>query len=85
MESVRAETASLDQPVMLPKVDYAGEPHHAGASDPARGRGRAASRRDSAATSRDEDQAEAAAQARRFDQAEERKPQTGQEACGAAA
>ena len=65
---------------------YAGEPHHAGASDPARARdGAAARRRDSATHGRDEEQAEAAAQACRFDQAEERKAQTDQDACGAAA
>ena len=81
MESVRAEAASLDQPVMLPKIDTPASPTTPAPADPACARGGTAS----AGRSDSGDQAEAAAQARRFDQAEERKPQTDQEACGAAA
>ena len=69
MESVRAETASLDQPVMLPKVDAPASPTTPAPVIPPAPVARA--RRRHAATAEDEDQAEAAAQARRFDQAEE--------------
>ena len=82
MEAVRAETASLEPAGDAAECRRAGEPHHAGASDPARARGAARRRH---GHGRNEDQAEAAAQARRFDQAEGRKPQTDQDACGAAA
>ena len=82
MESVRAEAASLDQPVMLPKIDTPASPTTpAPVTPPAP----VAAPPAPAARSDSGDQAEAAAQACRFDQAEERKPQTGQEACGAAA
>ena len=81
MESVRAEAASLDQPVMLPKIDTPASPTTpAPVTPPA-----PAAAPPSPPSSDSGDQAEAAAQACRFDQAEERKPQTGQEACGAAA
>ena len=81
MEAVRAETASLDQPVMLPKIDTPASPTPPSAP-PVAPPAPAAS---AAPTEAEAAQAEAAAQARRLDQAEERKPQTGQEACGAAA
>ena len=79
---MRAETASLDQPVMLPKIDTPASPTTPAPVIPP---APVAPRRRRTATADSGDQAEAAAQARRFDQAEERKPQTDQEACGAAA
>ena len=85
MEAVRAETASLDQPVMLPKIDT---PQASPTPAPCRPRPRHRRRRPCQRrrrTAEADDQAEAAAQACRFDQAEERKRQTEQEACGAAA
>ena len=82
MESVRAEAASLDQPVMLPKIDTPASPTTpAPVTPPAP----VAAPPAPAVSDSGRSQAEAAAQACRFDQAEERKPQTGQEACGAAA
>ena len=84
MEAVRAETASLDQPVMLPKIDTPqANPKPLRA---AHARGTAGADRVSGAEhARGRRQAEAAAQACRLDQAEERQRQTEQEACGAAA
>ena len=82
---MRAETASLNQPVMLPKVDTPASPTTPAPVIPPAPVATPPAVVDGATHGRDEDQAEAAAQACRFDQAEERKPQTDQEACGAAA